>query len=143
MHHSACIVPVCLDAGILDLGTTRVVVDGQVVESDGKTENAQRLVVLDPFTLAVLTSHVQTLAREGAEFGRGYQDHGLLLCWEDGRPPHPDTITRRFGKLVEAAGLPKIRLHDVRHSYATAGQMSGVASDASFPGRRDRGAVRA
>lgn len=27
-----------LDAGILDLGTTRVVVDGQVVESDGKTE---------------------------------------------------------------------------------------------------------
>jgi integrase len=111
-----------LDAGILDLGTTRVVVDGQVVESDGKTENAQRLVVLDPFTLAVLTRHVEILVRERAEFGLGYQDHGLLFCWEDGRPPHPDTITRRFYKLLEAAGLPKIRLHDVRHSYATAGR---------------------
>jgi len=46
----------------------------------------------------------------------------LLFCWENGRPPHPDTITRRFGNLVEAAGLPEIRLQDVRHSYATAGR---------------------
>jgi integrase len=105
-----------------DLGTTRVVVDGQVVESDGKAENAQRPVVLDPFKLAVLATHVETLATERAEFGTGYQDHGLLFCWEDGRPPHPDTISRRSGRLVAAAGLPKIRLHDVRHSYATAGR---------------------
>jgi len=46
---------------------------------------------------------------------------GVLFCWEDGRPPHPDTITRRFKKLAAAAGLPEIDLHDVRHSYAPAG----------------------
>ena len=34
----------------------------------------------------------------------------------------PDTITRRFKKLASAAGLPEIDLHDVRHSYATAGR---------------------
>ncbi len=34
----------------------------------------------------------------------------------------PDTITSRFGKIVESAGLPKINLHDVRHSYASAGR---------------------
>jgi integrase len=33
-----------------------------------------------------------------------------------------DTITRRFKKLAAAAGLPEIDLHDVRHSYATAGR---------------------
>jgi hypothetical protein len=55
------------------------------------------------------------------EFGPDYADHGLLFCWENGRPPHPDTITRRFHTLAAAAGLPKINLHDVRHSYATAG----------------------
>jgi integrase len=44
------------------------------------------------------------------------------LCWEDGRPPHPDTITRRFKRLAERAGLPLIDIHDVRHTYATAGQ---------------------
>jgi integrase len=110
------------EAGTLTLEITRVVVDGRVVQSDGKTENAQRLIVLDPFTLALLKKHIEMLSRERTEFGPGYEDHGLLFCWEDGRPPHPDTITRRFGKLVEAAGLPKIRLQDVRHSYATAGR---------------------
>jgi integrase len=80
------------------------------------------VIALDAFTLAVLARHVEMLDRERAEFGPGYHDYGLLFCWEDGRPPHPDTITRRFHKLAEAAGLPKINLHDVRHSYATAGR---------------------
>src|SRR6266536_5186347 len=110
------------EAETLTLERTRVVVDGQVVESDGKTSNAQRIVVLDPLTLALLRSHVEMLNHERAEFGPGYHDSGLLFCWEDGRPVHPDTITSRFRRIVEAAGLPKINLHDVRHSYATAGR---------------------
>jgi len=50
----------------------------------------------------------------------------VLFCWEDGRPPHPDTITRRFKKLAAAAGLPEIDLHDVRHSYATVGRNAKI-----------------
>ena len=46
----------------------------------------------------------------------------MLYYWENGKPPHPDTITRRFKRLAAAAGLPEIDLHDVRHSYATAGR---------------------
>jgi hypothetical protein len=45
-----------------------------------------------------------------------YQDHGVLFCCEDGRPPHPDPITRRFEKLAATAGLHEIDLDDVRHS---------------------------
>jgi hypothetical protein len=52
-----------------------------------------------------------------------YHDSRVLFCWEDGRPPHPDTIIRRFRKLAIAAGLPEIDRHDVGHSYATAGQL--------------------
>ncbi|HEV3069424.1 MAG TPA: hypothetical protein VGY50_16335, partial [Streptosporangiaceae bacterium] len=72
------------------------------------------------------------LDHERRDFGPEYHDDGVLFCWPDGRPPHPDTIARRFKKLATAAGLPEIDLHDVRHSYATAGQVSGVASAASF-----------
>lgn len=93
-----------LDAGTLSIEITRVVVDGRVIESDGKTENAQHVLALDPFTLAVLKAHVEQVARERRELGPDYQDHGVLFCWENGRPPHPDTITRRFKKLAAAAG---------------------------------------
>jgi integrase len=111
-----------LTAGTLSIEITRVVINCRVVESDGKTENAQRVIALDPFTLAALTRLVDQLDAERKEHGPDYQDHGLLFCWEDGRPPHPDTITRRFKGLSERAGLPLIDLHDVRHSYATAGR---------------------
>jgi integrase len=111
-----------LDAGTLAIEITRVVVDGKVIESDGKTENAQHVLALDPFTLAALRAHVEMLDSERTEFGPDYQDHGVLFCWENGKPPHPDTITRRFKRLAAAAGLPEIDLHDVRHSYATAGR---------------------
>lgn len=66
------------------------------------------------------------LDRERAEFGPDYQDHRVLFCWESGKPPHPDTITRRFKQLAAAAGLPEIGLHDVRHSYATAGRAARI-----------------
>jgi integrase len=111
-----------LDRGTLAIETTRVVLNGKVVKSDGKTENAQRVIALDPFTLAALRVLVDQLDTERAAFGPDYQDHGLLFCWKDGRPPHPDTITRRFKRLSDRAGLPSIDLHDVRHSYATAGR---------------------
>jgi integrase len=115
-----------LDAGILAIGPTRVVVNGKVIESDGKTENTQHLLALDPFTLAALTAHVDMLDAERIDFGPDYHDLGWLFCWENGTPPHPDTITRRFKKLAEQAGLPEIDLHDVRHSYATAGRNAKI-----------------
>jgi hypothetical protein len=77
-----------------------------------KTENAQRILALDPFTLAALKVHVEMLDQERAEFGPDHCDHRLLSCWENGTPPHPDTTTRRFHRLAEKAGLPKINLHD-------------------------------
>jgi integrase len=81
---------------------------------------------LDPFTLAVLRVHVEMLDQERKDFGPDYHDHGVLFCWENGKPPHPDTITRRFKKLAKAADLPEIALHDVRHSYATAGRNAKI-----------------
>jgi hypothetical protein len=53
-----------LDVGSLQTELNRVVVDGKVIEPDGKTANAQHLLALDPFTLAVLKTHVETLDQE-------------------------------------------------------------------------------
>lgn len=39
--------------------------------------------------------------------------------YQDGRPPHCDSIRQRVDRLAVAAGLPRITFHDLRHSYAT------------------------
>ena len=39
---------------------------------------------------------------------------------------HPERFSDWFRQRVRAAGLPRIRLHDVRHGYATAALAAGV-----------------
>jgi integrase len=102
----------------------RVVVDGYAEESEPKTARGYRRLSLDPLTVAALRKHVLQWTSERAEFGDTARQ--LLFCWPDGSSMHPQTITDRFKGLAAAAGLPPIRLHDVRHSYATAALAAGV-----------------
>ncbi len=52
--------------------------------------------------------------------GPMYEDHGLVFCQPNGRPLHPHNISaRQFPRLCEAAGVPRIRFHDLRHTHAT------------------------
>ncbi len=51
---------------------------------------------------------------------------GLVFTQEDGTAYHPDYLTYRFAVLVERAGLPPIRLHDLRHIAATLSRAAGV-----------------
>ena len=115
-----------LDAGTLEIAPTRVVVAGHAEDSDGKTESGQRTVSLDSFTVSALRRHVAMLDAEREEFGPFYPDHGKLMCYPDGRRLHPDTITRRFNRLVDDAKVRRIKLHDVRHTYATLSLDQGV-----------------
>ena len=50
-----------------------------------------------------------------------------MFTFEDGRPPHPDSIRQRFDRLAAAAGLSRIAFHDLRHSYATGALKAGVS----------------
>jgi integrase len=115
-----------IDGARLAIEDTRVVVAGHAQDSDGKTESGRRTVSLDPLTVDYLRQHLVMLDAERAAFGSGYHDHRKLFCHPDGQPIHPDTITRRFNRLVDQAGVPRIRLHDVRHTYATLSLDAGI-----------------
>ncbi|HET9501240.1 MAG TPA: site-specific integrase [Marmoricola sp.] len=102
----------------------RVVVDGRAVESRTKTRSGERSLALDPDTLKAMATYIEDWETERELLG---QDTPLLFVWPNGRPLHPDTVTDLFHKHCSAAGLPRIRLHDVRHSYATAALIAGVS----------------
>jgi site-specific recombinase XerD len=64
--------------------------------------------------------------RSEATTGAAYQDSDLVFCRPDGRPLRPEYVLRVFYDLAEAAGLPRIRVHDLRHLAATIMITSGV-----------------
>jgi integrase len=94
--------------------------------SEPKTRMGKRSLALDPATLTALQEHKGRQEQERAEVGAAWRDSGLVFTRPDGSPIHPDLITDWFRRLARAAGLPPIRLHDVRHSYATAALAAGI-----------------
>jgi integrase len=58
--------------------------------------------------------------------GAGFVDHGLVFCRPDGGPLHPERFSRTLTEKAARAGLPPIRLHDLRHSWATLALSAGV-----------------
>lgn len=112
-----------LAVGRLTSGETRVVVGGRATDSDGKSNDSRRTLALDPVTVAALREYLLEWDSQKREFGHAGEH---LFSHPDGRPIHPDTITEWFARLSWQAGLPPIRLHDIRHSYATAALRAGV-----------------
>jgi integrase len=97
-----------------------VVVNHQVLVSEPKTAKGRRSIALDPATVAALRDYRRWRLEDRLAVGPGWEDSGLVFTWPGGRPLHPERFSRWFEQHARAAGLPKIRLHDVRHSYATA-----------------------
>ncbi len=43
----------------------------------------------------------------------------MVFTKEDGTELHPDRVSKLFEDAVVASGLPRIRVHDLRHTHAT------------------------
>jgi integrase len=115
-----------LDTATIRIAETLVMVNSEVAKSAPKTEKGKRTLSIDPVTLAALKTWRATQAAERLAVGPRYVDSGRVFTLPDGSPLNPHRFSIWFGQRARAAGLPVIRLHDVRHSYATAGLAAGV-----------------
>ncbi|MEU0077264.1 tyrosine-type recombinase/integrase [Micromonospora tulbaghiae] len=96
------------------------------VQKPPKSRSGNRDVALDADTVKVLTAYKARRAQWQLAAGPAWPDTGLFFVRPDGRPWHPNAVTQRFRRLVRKAGLPPIRLHDLRHSAATIALDAGV-----------------
>ncbi len=115
-----------LDAQVLAVRQTRVSVAGEVHASDPKTRASRRQISLDQLVVSVMRAHRRHQLEERLAWGPAWVDSGYVFTREDGGPLHPERITVLFGRLVEETGLPKIRLHDLRHTSASLALAAGI-----------------
>lgn len=112
-------VDVDLDQARLTVRQAITTVRHQPALGDVKSTRSRRVVDLDPVTLRVLRSERARQRARRLELGPKWADSGLVFTMPDGSGWHPDVITRAFTRLVERSDLPRIRLHDLRHTHAT------------------------
>jgi integrase len=81
----------------------------------------RRDVLIDPRTVASLRAWRKAQLGERLAWGAAYAGtEDLVFTWQDGRPVLPDFVTRTFGALTaKAEGVPRIKLHELRHTHAT------------------------
>lgn len=114
------------NVGRVTINRALSVVDNQFVWSTPKTARSRRSISLDPATVATLKTHRARQLEERMIAGDIWDDADLLFCDPFGAPLHPDRFTRAFTSAARRAGVKQIRLHDLRHTWATLALQAGV-----------------
>ncbi|MDM4783278.1 MULTISPECIES: tyrosine-type recombinase/integrase [unclassified Micromonospora] len=118
-----------LHEGHLAVVRQRTTAGYDVIEGPPKSTASRRTVALDQHTVQVLRQHLtrqQERRDRRVAAGKVCHDGGYVFTGPDGLPLHPGYLTQRLRLLVDRAGLPPIRLHDLRHGAATLAHAAGA-----------------
>ncbi len=89
-------------------------IDGKIVEAPLKTKNSYRTVTISPQAIEVLKAQkVKT-------------NDQYVFPSPNGGPISPDSVNNMLKRVLERAGIPKVRFHDLRHTFATLALQNGV-----------------
>ncbi len=95
-------------------------VNGKPVLQPPKTGRSRRTIVLPAVAIKALREHRARQLEERRNMGEVWQDWGLVFGSEIGTPLNESNVRNRsFYPLLQKAGLPRIRFHDLRHTCAT------------------------
>jgi integrase len=89
------------------------------VETEPKTARGRRKILLSSFVVEMLNAHCLAQMEERHKAGDKWIDKNLVFCGLLGDFFNPNYLLRVFKKILEDAGLPRMRFHDLRHSAAT------------------------
>jgi integrase len=109
-----------------------IAVNHEAVAGQTKTGRA-RIIELDAGTVTVLRQQRARQAQDRLLVAAGYRNDDRVFCHPDGLPFHPERFSREFdrkqtthNRLHPDATLPRMRLHDLRHTWATLALKAGV-----------------
>ena len=89
-------------------------INGEIVEAPLKTKNSYRNISISEDTAEVLKAQREKV------------DSEYVFPSPNGGPISPDSVNHMLQRVLERAGLPKVRFHDLRHTFATIALQNGV-----------------
>jgi integrase len=108
----------------LDGGQLAVVASTEQVRRDSrekppKSGRSRRAIALPALMVDELRRHRLAQAQELLQLGVRPTDDTHVCLQTDGASWRPSMMTAAFARLLRASGLPRVRLHDLRHTHAS------------------------
>ena len=103
-----------LEQGIIHVRRQIARIDGKIVEAPLKTKNSYRSVSIGQDAVEILKEQ------------RRKTDSEYVFPSPTGGPISPDSVLKMLHRVLKRAGLPEIRFHDMRHTFATVALQNGV-----------------
>lgn len=88
--------------------------DGKIIEAPLKTKNSYRTVSISPQAVEVLNMQ------------KAKTKDTYVFPSPSGGPISPDSVNNMLKRVLDRAGIPKVRVHDLRHTFATIALQNGV-----------------
>jgi len=101
-------------------------VGGSLIFAAPKTDRARRTISLPPFAVEALRLWRREQTERRLLIGEAWNDADVVVDRGDGRPLDPAEFSHAFGRLCSRLGFEGVRLHDLRHSFATSLLTAGV-----------------
>ncbi|MDR3589288.1 MAG: tyrosine-type recombinase/integrase [Negativicutes bacterium] len=139
-------------------------VDGILDFVPVKTAGSEARKAVPDYIIPQLKELQHQQKKDKFKFSKSYKNLDLVLCWQDGSPVDPDFVYHRFVKTIKAHNkaidteiekakkenrsaekhesekVPLIKIHDLRHTYATFLLYSGINAKAAAKEMRHQSA---
>lgn len=90
-----------------------------VIEKAPKTKQSRRTIPVPPLVLSLLAAHRETQAAIRQEKGAAWNKRDYIFPNRKGEPRASHTTWRPWHELLQAAGLPDMPFHGLRHNFAS------------------------
>ena len=100
--------------GIIKIRRSITRINGEIVESTLKTKNSYRVMTISQQAIEVLKEQ------------KAKTNDTYIFPSPNGGPISPDSVNNMLKRVLARAGIPKVRFHDLRHTFATIALQNGV-----------------
>ena len=94
--------------------------------ADPKTKRGRRTIKLGNEILKLLRTYKENQDAQKSITGSSWKENGLVFPSLVGTPSNPSNLRKDFLQVLDRAGLPRIRFHDLRHTAASLMLSNGI-----------------
>ena len=115
-----------LEHKTITIENTRTQAGKKEIEKGTKAASSTRTLYLPDTLCDMLKAAKEHQQACRATYKNAYDDNDYVVVMEDGRPFRPNYLSELFGKFLADNDLPKIVLHDLRHTFASLSNQAGI-----------------